>query len=88
MPESQIVVLARSVTAAALAGYRNGSRRCTVVTPRNVNLALRGFSLDRSARVIALALDEDTADGMLEHSSVAPAWIPYGKPNVEHVSTH
>lgn len=86
-PTSEIVVLAGNAAAAELAGYRL-RRGCTVVTPQNLAIALRGRCLDDTVRVIAVGLNKFEADTILEDLNVAPAWAPYGKPTVEHVSTH
>lgn len=87
-PERRRIVFARNTISARLAGYRSHPYRCQVVTPRNYKDALRGATIDSWVRVIALNLDDDAVDAMLEHEQVALAWASYGKPTVEHVSTH
>ena len=82
------VVLARNLHAANLAGFSVPSRGTSLVTPGNLDLVLRGQTIDESVRVIAVNLTDAEVNSILWHPSIAPGWVPYGKPNVEHVPTH
>jgi hypothetical protein len=85
--KDRVLVLAHTVESARKAGFPP-RRGCTVVTPRNIDTAVRGLEIHPESKVVAVNLYPADAAAMLDHESVAPSWAFFGRPTVEHVSTH
>ena len=85
--KDRVLVLAHDIESARKAGFRP-RRGCTVVTPRNIATRARGLEIQPESKVVAVNLYPADAEAMLEHDGVAPSWVFFGRPTVEHVSTH